>query len=349
MGLFQEMGPCEIIQLPNGSYSTQPRLWGWDRSSNLLFIDQPTQVGFSFDERVNASVNLMNDHAFVPESRSPPQSVPANIPSWRWFNGTFASGVTGNTQDTTAIAAQACWHFLQGFLSTFPQYNPGTRPNSSVVEPAAVNLFAESYGGFYGPAFADFFEEQNDRRRNGSISDSSLEIRLGSVGIVNGMMDQLTQTISVANFTRDNTYGINAIGLVTFENAISEINSDTGCRGLVTRCRQRLAITDPEGYGRNEDTDALCTSALEACNSATGKIYEGIDKSPYDIRFKPEIGPGAAYQEYLNTADVMESIGAQVNFTQTSLAVQQAFYHCESFFYSLPSLRCSLANTPNSR
>jgi carboxypeptidase C (cathepsin A) len=112
------------------------------------------------------------------------------------MNGTFASDRAVNTQDSTAIAARAFWHFLQGFLSAFPQYNPGTRPNRTTIEPAGVNLFAESYGGMYGPTFADYFEVQNDRRNNGSLPDSTLVIQLDSVGIINGAVDFLTEIIS---------------------------------------------------------------------------------------------------------------------------------------------------------
>jgi hypothetical protein len=44
IGMFAENGPCEVIQMADGSYGTKARMWGWDRSSNILFIDQPTQV-----------------------------------------------------------------------------------------------------------------------------------------------------------------------------------------------------------------------------------------------------------------------------------------------------------------
>ncbi|KAF1845461.1 alpha/beta-hydrolase [Cucurbitaria berberidis CBS 394.84] len=325
IGLFQELGPCEVVPLENGSYGTQSRLWGWDRSANLLFIDQPTQTGFSYDERVNASIDFKEHFPFQYESRLKPQPLPAGVPSWRFINGTFASGHQNNTQDSTAIAARACWHFLQGFLSAFPQYNPGTHPNSTDVESAGVNLFAESYGGIYGPAFANFFEDQNDRRKNGSLPANTLEIQLESIGIVNGMMDLLIQTIAVANFTHSNSYGIEAIDLVKFQNYISHINSDDGCRGLVAQCRSRMAITDPEGSGRDEDTDYLCAKAQNACNLIAAPLYAYTDKSVYDIRFRPEVSPGDAYEVYLNTADVLKSIGAQVNFTQSSMAVMEAF------------------------
>jgi carboxypeptidase C (cathepsin A) len=325
VGLFEEVGPCEIVQLPNGSYSTQPRIWGWDRSSNLLFIDQPTQTGFSFDERVEAAIDFSNDSPFMLESRLDPQAPTQGIPSWRVMNGTVASGRVVNTQDSTMLAAKACWHFLQGFLSTFPQYNPGIRPNRTTVEPAGVNLFAESYGGLYGPTFADYFEAQNDRRSNGALPNATLEIQLDSVGIINGVVDLLVELISIANFTRNNTYGINVIDLLTYQNAISALNSDIGCRGLVTQCRSIAQAFDPEDSGIDEETNDVCTTALEACGKTANNIYLHAGRNPYDIRITPEFGLSAAYQEYLNTADVMQSIGAQVNYTQSSVAVSQAF------------------------
>ncbi len=48
-----------------------------------------------------------------------------------------------------SVAAMAIYHMMQGFLSVFPQYNP---PGNGSL---GVNLFSESYGGKYGPAFAD--------------------------------------------------------------------------------------------------------------------------------------------------------------------------------------------------
>lgn len=327
VGLFEEAGPCEIMQLPNGSYSTQPRVWGWDRSSNLLFIDQPTQTGFSYDERVNATIDFSKPYPFVRGYRLKPQPLPSGAPPWRMLNGTFASEQASNTQNTSAIAARACWHFIQGFLSAFPQYNPGTRPNRTTVEPAGVNLFAESYGGTYGPTFADFFEDQNDRRRNGTLPSNTLEVQLESLGIINGLMDVLTELISIANFTHNNTYGIAAIDLLTYQNAISALtsNTNTSCRGLIAQCRDKTRVFDPEGFGTDKDTNDLCETAFYACNNVAGAMYNQANKSPYDIRLTPEYSISAAYQEYLNTANVMQSIGAQVNYTQSSAAVMQAF------------------------
>lgn len=40
IGLFNENGPCEVVQVAQGKFATEARDWGWDRGSNMLYIDQ---------------------------------------------------------------------------------------------------------------------------------------------------------------------------------------------------------------------------------------------------------------------------------------------------------------------
>jgi carboxypeptidase C (cathepsin A) len=40
LGLFTEVGPCEVIEKGAAQYETVAREGGWDRASNMLFIDQ---------------------------------------------------------------------------------------------------------------------------------------------------------------------------------------------------------------------------------------------------------------------------------------------------------------------
>jgi hypothetical protein len=40
IGLFTENGPCEVVQEAQGKFGTVARDWGWDRGSNILYIDQ---------------------------------------------------------------------------------------------------------------------------------------------------------------------------------------------------------------------------------------------------------------------------------------------------------------------
>ena len=71
---------------------------------------------------------------------TPATPLPPDRPPTVFMNGTFSSSNVSDTANTTETAALAIWHMLQGFLGTFPQFNP---PQNSSV---GVNLFAESYG-----------------------------------------------------------------------------------------------------------------------------------------------------------------------------------------------------------
>lgn len=323
-GLFNEVGPCEVVQLADGSYGTQMRAYGWDRASNMLFIDQPNQVGFSYDTATNASLNLLSKELFVP-----PTAPLADLPSFMYLNGTFGSEnendqkTSATTANTTEIAAAATWHFLQTWLSTFPQYNPSTRPNVTTPnsdEPAGINLFTESYGGKFGPVFASYFEEQNQAILNGQLSSTTtLPIKLQSVGILNGQVDDLIQDYYYPEFAFNNTYGIQGISQTAQINALTNYTSE--CVPAIQACRS--AIASP--YGDSADANRLCESAQYTCNNLT-VLMPAAGYYAYDIRqMSPSPDPSAAYQEYLNTASVLESIGARVNYTESNPYVQEGF------------------------
>lgn len=332
IGLFQEMGPCEIVELADGSYGTQPNVWGWDRSSNLLFIDQPTQVGFSYDQPVNVSHDLL--YKYVVE---PPMPLPKELPSWSLLNGTLASGRRNNVENSTVIAARSAWHFLQGFLSAFPQYNPGQRPNQTAVEPAGINLFAESYGGQYGPVFADFFEDQNDRRRAGLIpANNTLEIKLDSLGIINGLVDMAIQTPAMASFVYNNTYDLQGISQTQYLNILSDFRKPDGCLERASKCHARATAGDCEGEVFDQETTEMCASASDACWQVEREALQLSDRNPYDIRVtSPSSFPSYAHVEYLNQANVLRSIGAKVNFTDSTAMVGAAFHQSEFLLVSV--------------
>ena len=331
-GMFNEVGPCEVVQLSDGTYGTQTNTWGWDRSSNLLFIDQPNQVGFSYDVATNASYDLFTGQVFEPPTPPDP-----DLPSYMYLNGTFGTNTfesTGETPwaataNTTDIAAQATYHFLQSWLSAFPQYNPAVRPNSTAPSPytsgpVGVNLFAESYGGKYGPVFARYFEEMNRARRNGSVSASgTLEIRLETLGIVNGLIDDLIQDEYYPFFAYNNTYGIQAIDQ---SDQLNDINTYTNeCVGQINTCRTLMLVTDPEGYGDDPYTNQICEQAQQTCNGILAS-YMQSGRYVYDIRqMVPSPDPPAAYQEYLNNETVLETIGAAINYTESNPYVQGGF------------------------
>ena len=322
VGLFQENGPCEVMEIAKGQFGTRARDWGWDRSSNILYIDEPNEVGFSYDTPSNGSLDLLGGAI-----SEPPTPVPTSQPADTFLNGTFSSNNGSATANTTQLSAQAIWHMLQGFLAAFPQYNPGTRPGTNLTGAVGVNLFTESYGGKYGPAFASFWEQQNRLRQNGSIpSNSTLEVELRSLGIMSGCVDDLIQGPFYPIMASNNTYGIQAISTDVALTAAESFQNQGGCQQAIQQCRSAAASSDPGEKGYNTTVDSLCSSALTNCNQNVVGPYLASGRSVYDITHRtPDPFPPSTYIEYLNTADFLEAIGTPINYTQTSSVVQNAF------------------------
>ncbi|KAI4279921.1 MAG: hypothetical protein L6R35_005997 [Caloplaca aegaea] len=262
VGLFQETGPCAVVEIAEGKFGTQARNWGWDRSSNVIFIDQPNQVGFSFDQRVNGSLNLLDTKV----TTSPASTAPAGQPEYTYLNGTFSSNDGVSSANTTEIAARTMWHMLQAFLGTFPQYNPAGTSNNTQSGPVGINLFTESYGGKFGPLFAAHFENQNALRRAGKLpKNRTLEIRLASLGIMQGCVDDLVQAKFYLIFANNNTYGIKALSLVDQQNAASSYLSRNGCQQQIQSCRNAVSVNDPDNEGDVASVSQIYKNAQISC------------------------------------------------------------------------------------
>lgn len=73
-------------------------------------------------------------------------------------------------------------HVLQALLNTIPKFD------RKIGTPSEFNLFTESYGGHYGPAFFNYFYNQNLKIQNGSMPGYPLNFN--SLGIINGIIDE---------------------------------------------------------------------------------------------------------------------------------------------------------------
>ncbi|KAL9020328.1 MAG: hypothetical protein Q9185_002406 [Variospora sp. 1 TL-2023] len=322
VGLFQETGPCAVVEIAEGKFGTQARDWGWDRSSNVIFIDQPNQVGFSFDQRVNGSLNLLDTKV-----TSPASTAPAGQPEYTYLNGTFSSNDGVSSANTTEIAARTMWHMLQAFLGTFPQYNPAGTSNNTQSGPVGINLFTESYGGKFGPLFAAHFESQNALRRAGKLpKNKTLEIRLASLGIMQGCVDDLVQAKFYPIFANNNTYGIKALSLVDQQNAASSYLSTNGCQQQIQSCRNAVSVNDPDNEGDVASVNQICKNAQISCYQTLLGPYASSERSVYDItQLVPSPFPPSTYLEYLNTAELQSAIGVSVNYTESNSAINNAF------------------------
>lgn len=294
IGLFQEQGPCRIDA--NGNVVNNP--YAWNDKSNMIFIDQPAQVGFSYSVPVpgyqaadgSGNVIVLNG---------------TTCPSDNVTMGTCGTYSDPNVPvkyipTSTAAAAPAFWATLQGFMGAFPQYSR-----------KSFHFSTESYGGHYGPVFNEYIESQNAKSIPGAHN-----ISLETVLIGNGWYNPLIQYQAYYNFTvfPANTYDYSPFNETTQDEMYNSLYGPGNCVDQLNQC---AATGD----------NVICSAADNYCARDVEQIYdEVLHRDEYDIReLQPDPFPPVFYVAYLNTATVQQAIGAYQNFTEFSAAVGDAF------------------------
>lgn len=113
LGVFQEVGPCAIDA--DGNVVDNP--YSWTNASNLLFIDQPVQTGFSYSTTTTGYINLQ-DGSVIPTDGVCPSDEVTNGTCGTYSDPNDLTGVPVST----SAAASAFYAALQGFIGAFPQY-----------------------------------------------------------------------------------------------------------------------------------------------------------------------------------------------------------------------------------
>lgn len=289
-GLFSEMGPCTIdaagnvVDNPN-SFSTV---------SNMLFVDQPATVGFSFTVPTNATMS--------PETAqiTPTQSCTIADPGC----GTFSSPDTTLTPNGTLAAAPVFYSTMQGFMGAFPQYSSN-----------GVHINTQSYGGHYGPIFSDYILKQNKLNTPGTVP-----IPLKSLTIEDGFYDTRVQFAAYYNYTVQpgNPYGLSPYTPAQQQTLFNNVWGRGGCQDQQAACN---ANPPPANI------DNVCAAADTFCVAAVENFFDiNALRSETDIReLAPDPFPPAFFVSYLNRADIQRAIGATTNFTQASVQTFTAF------------------------
>jgi carboxypeptidase C (cathepsin A) len=108
VSVASENGPCFVNEDSN---STTLNPWSWNNEVNILYIDQPTQTGFSYDVLTNGTLDQVASNISIADfSTGTPES------NNTFLVGTFASQNQDSTANTTANGAHALWHFAQAWL-----------------------------------------------------------------------------------------------------------------------------------------------------------------------------------------------------------------------------------------
>ncbi|KAK3695930.1 hypothetical protein LTR37_018285 [Vermiconidia calcicola] len=313
LGLFVENGPCFVNSDSNSTYLNE---WSWNNEVNMLYLDQPVQVGLSYDvlqhitnDLVTGEITILNDTDPVPEQNA------------TFLVGTYPSQDSKDTSRGSENAAIALWHFAQAWFQEFPQYHPNDD---------RISMATESYGGRYGPAFMSFFEAQNQRIENGTWEDMDGDmylLHLDTLMIINGCIDRPTQWFSYPHIVVNNTYGIEAVNATVHEQMVDALYRDNGCLDRIADCRAISVVSDPEDIGINGTVNAVCEDAETFCTEHVRDpylLYSG--RNYYDMAtLDPDPFPAPFYVGFLNQPHVQAAIGVPLNWTQSSGPVAEAF------------------------
>ncbi|UKZ82733.1 hypothetical protein TrVFT333_010529 [Trichoderma virens FT-333] len=312
LGLLMENGPCFVNE---DSKSTVLNPWSWNNEVNMLYIDEPNQVGFSYDIPTNCTANL-SDGGF----NLKPADFSTQIPDLNFTSmvGTFSSQKRTHTTNSTAQAAHALWHFAQAWFSEFPHYKPSDD---------RISIWAESYGGHYGPGFMRFFQQQNEKIADGTIEDEHAHLlHLDTLGIVNGWLDSLIQEEAYIDFPYNNTYGIQVFNQSIYDELKHNFTKPKGCRDQIKRCQQSLSLFDVATVNARRVNFVDLCEMDSWCEGAAMNTYFGLDSGWFDIShpLRDPFPPSHVYG-YLTEEAVLSAIGSPVNFTATSSAVSSNF------------------------
>jgi carboxypeptidase C (cathepsin A) len=209
------------------------------------------------------------------------------------------------------------------------------------------NLFTESYGGHYGPAFYNYFYNQNMKIQNGSMQ--GYPMNFNSLGIINGIIDETIQAEQYPEFAMNNTYGIKAYNDTVYSYAKFANNMYNGCLFQIALCRAAA-----EGNTSYYHVDApitqteLTPGVMQICNEAADMCRDNVEspyyyysgRGVYDIRHEyDDPTPPSLYPDYLNLPEVQEALGVTLNYSGNN-ANYYAFQNTGDFIF--PNFRLDL-------
>lgn len=203
-GAAEDGGPCYVLPDSN---STVENPWSWNVNANILYLDQPVGVGFSYDKIIKST----QDQLYVsgPGTGIVPfddykGAVPAENTTFLY--GMYPSQDPQKTANTSAIAAQTSWHFMQVWFTEFPEWKTSDKK---------VSFWGNSYGGIWVPTTAAHLQRQNVKIADGQLEGTIVEV--DTIGYTNGCTDMLYQGEFYPQSAYNNTYDLQVVPKHVYE------------------------------------------------------------------------------------------------------------------------------------
>ncbi|KAJ4231907.1 hypothetical protein NW759_002303 [Fusarium solani] len=179
--------------------------------------------------------------------------------------------------NSTITAAPYIWKFMQVFLDRFPKY-----------QSREFGLFSQSYGGHYGPEFADYFLKQNDAIDAGTVEGHKLDMSYATYAHRNKYKQILNDELIGRFLDAYDDYCLPA-----YENCTKAEGQDEGCARADYVCNEQMYVNL--------------------------NIASRVDFNVYDVRIgRDDVDPPETFVDYITRADVMEAIGARTRFAECS-------------------------------
>ncbi|KAL6246505.1 hypothetical protein RBB50_006742 [Rhinocladiella similis] len=299
IGLFQEHGPCNVTE----DLVSQLNPYSWNEASNMIYLSQPLGVGFSYGSKEPGSLDLFGGFLNASEGNVTGRYPVINI----------------TAIDTTQLAAVAAWEVLQGFYSALPQLD-------SRVQSTKFNLWTESYGGHYGPAFFNYFQQQNQAIKNGTQTGKYFEFV--NLGIINGIISEYVQAPYYPKFAVENTYGIQLVNQTVHDYMEFACFMSNGCLDQISFCAE-ADTTTLIGQAVCSEAESMCRDNVES------PYYYYGERGVYDIRHPyDDPTPPTYFLDYLNQASVQNALGVDTNYTaDANNEVYYAFQQTGDFVF----------------
>ncbi|KAH7406758.1 putative carboxypeptidase S1 [Phaeosphaeria sp. MPI-PUGE-AT-0046c] len=308
-GATAENGPCYINADSN---STRLNPWSWNNKVNMLYLDQPVQVGFSYDKLVPSVLDLLTGMVTPVNG-----NVASNSTS---VAGLFPSQNVDHAPNTTANAAKVIWQSAQIWLQDFPEHNSTDD---------RISIWANSYGGHWGPGTMEHFQSQNRKIESGLLNSTHVRhLHLDTLGLTNACIDAKIEAPFYLEYAVNNTYGLQTISEDTYLEARNNLTKPGGCYDLIDQCHTLTAKYDARNTGTNEMVNAACSLATQYCYQfVQGAYTETSGRSPFDISLeKHSLFPPEYIIGYMSQDWVQRELGVPLNFTISASQITSLFF-----------------------